>query len=318
MQPMLFFNTAWMDFYEGINDNVKIHGGGYYVEKNGYGYEIYNFKKIKGKVYGYAKTNGRNNLLRIGADKDAESLSEVLLIFTAPHKDGGNFIVGWYKNATVYRDYQETTMKERKYCDEYIGYYAVAKEEDVTLLSRDERVMLFEPIPKGKGGMGQSNVWYANADNMKDFRKRVRDFIRNYDKKKKVLPKKKDIDIRKKIEISAVEKVTSYYKDLGYEVKSVENDNVGWDLEVKRNKTIFRVEVKGKLGSEILVNLTPNEYINMNKYKDSYRLAIVTNALVDPILYRFSFSEEKDKWVDDNGNILQIEKIVSARCTIIS
>lgn len=280
---MLFFNTAWMDFYEGINDDTEIHGGGSYVEEYGYGHEIYNFKKIRGKVYGYAQPNGRNNLERLGANKDAESLSGVLLIFTATHKDGGTFIVGWYKNATVYRDYQETTMKERKYCDEYIGYYAVAKAEDAVLLNRDERVMLLEPIPKGKGGMGQSNVWYADADNMKDFRYRVIKFIDTYEKKyvsrKPITKKSINVDIKKKVEIAAVKKVTDYYKNLGYEVRSVEADNIGWDLEIKRKKTVFRVEVKGKSGRDISVNLTPNEYKNLQLYKNSYRLAIVTYAL---------------------------------------
>ncbi|MGG7195408.1 DUF3883 domain-containing protein [Clostridium butyricum] len=317
---MLFFNTAWMDFYDGINENTEIHGGGSYVEEYGYGHEIYNFKNIKGKVYGYAQPNGRNNLERLGANKDVESLSGVLLIFTATHKDGGTFIVGWYKNATVYRDYQETTMEERRYCDEYIGYYAVAEAEDAVLLNRDECVMLFEPIPRGKGGMGHSNVWYADSDNMKDFRSRVAKFIETYEKKKvrrKTASKScKDADLRKKIETVAVKKVTDYYRNLGYEVKSVEKDNVGWDLEVKRKRTLFRVEVKGTSSSNISVDLTPNEYKNMQIYKNSYRLAIVTNALAQSILYVFSFSKEKNEWIDDEGNILEIETIISARCFI--
>lgn len=320
MQPILFFNTAWMDFYEGINEDTEIHGGGSYVEEYGYGHEIYNFKNIKGKVYGYAQPNGRNNLERLGAEKDAESLLGVLLIFTATHKDGGTFIVGWYKNATVYSQYQETRMKERKYCDEYIGYYAVADAKDAVLLNRDERVMLFEPIPKGKGGMGHSNVWYADADNMKDFKKRVARFIDTYEKKKvrRQPTTKKCIssDIRKEIEIVAVKKVTEYYKSLGYEVTSVEAENVGWDLEVKRKRTIFRVEVKGTSGSNISVDLTPNEYKNMQLYKNSYRLAIVTNALSESILYVFSFSQEKNEWIDDDGNVLEIENIISARCFV--
>lgn len=320
MNPMLFFNTAWMDFYEGINEGTEIHGGGSYVEEYGYGHEIYNFKNIKGRVYGYAQPNGRNNLERLGANKDAESISGVLLIFTATHKDGGTFIVGWYKNATVYRDYQETTMKERRYYDEYIGYYSEAEAEDAVLLNRDERVMLFEPIPRGKGGMGHSNVWYADADNMKDFRKRVVKFIDSYEKKKtkrKTLSQRsKDVDLRKKVETAAVNKVTEYYSNLGYEVKSVEKDNVGWDLEVKRKRTLLRVEVKGTSGNNISVDLTPNEYENMQLHKSSYRLAIVSTALTEPILYLFSFSQEKNEWVDDEGNVLEIENIISARCFI--
>ena len=63
---MLFFNTVWIDFYEGINENTEIHGGGLYVEECVY--EIYNFKNIKGKVYGYAQQNGRNNIEKFGSD----------------------------------------------------------------------------------------------------------------------------------------------------------------------------------------------------------------------------------------------------------
>lgn len=271
-------------------------------------------------MYGYAEPNGKNNLERLGANKDAESLSGVLLIFTATHTEGGTFIVGWYKNAIVYRNYQETTMIERKYLDSYIGYYALSKAEDAVLLNRDERVMLFEPIPKGKGGMGHSNVWYADADNMKGFRNRTVKFIENYERQQlKKQPRTKrcnDFEMRKKVEIVAVKKTIDYYKNLGYEVKSVEVDNVGWDLEVERKRTLFRVEVKGTSGSNIAVDLTPNEYKNMKLYKDSYRLAIVTNALTESVLYVFSFSQEKNGWVDDDGNILEIENIISARCFI--
>lgn len=44
MGPIIFFNTAWMERYEGLVDNDKrIYGGGSFIEKNGYGVEIYNF-----------------------------------------------------------------------------------------------------------------------------------------------------------------------------------------------------------------------------------------------------------------------------------
>ncbi|MBU3214800.1 hypothetical protein LL033_08250 [Clostridium estertheticum] len=74
MQPMLFFNIAWMDFYDGKTDKTEIHGGGAYVEEHGYGYEIYNFKRINNEVYGFAQPNGKNKLERLGASKNAESI----------------------------------------------------------------------------------------------------------------------------------------------------------------------------------------------------------------------------------------------------
>lgn len=211
-------------------------------------------------------------------------------------------------------------MNERKYYDEYIGYYAEDKAKDAVLLNSDERLMLFEPIPRGKGGMGHSNVWYADSENMKDFRSRVVQFINTYEKKKlnkkNVSKRCKYIDLRKKIEMEAVKKVTDYYIKLGCDVKSVEKDNVGWDLEVKRKKLMLRVEVKGTSSGEISVDLTPNEHGNMQLYKDSYRLAIVKNALAESILYVFSFSKERNEWIDGDGNVLTIEKIISARCSI--
>ena len=174
MRPMVFLNTAWMERYEGLKGNDKeIHGGGSYVNKNGYGYEIFNFKKIEGKVYGYAQSRGVNNLQRLGANKEDEFIEDVLVIFTATHKKGGTYIVGWYENATFYKDYQPTKLKERKFRNKYIGYYAVADSENSTLLSIDERFS-FPRIPRRiKGGMGQSNVWYADAPEMMKFKKDV-------------------------------------------------------------------------------------------------------------------------------------------------
>ena len=89
MKAMVFLNTAWMERYEGLLGNDKeIHGGGSYVEEYGYGHEIFNFKKIGGKVYGYAQPRGYNNLQRLGASEDDEFIDDVLVIFTATHKNG--------------------------------------------------------------------------------------------------------------------------------------------------------------------------------------------------------------------------------------
>jgi hypothetical protein len=187
MKAMIFLNTAWMERYEGLLGNDKeIHGGGSYVEEYGYGHEIFNFKKISGKVYGYAQPSGYNNLQRLGASEDDEFIDDVLVIFTATHKNGGTYIVGWYKNARFFKDYQNTNLLERKFRNEYIGYYAVANADNATLLSIDERFS-FPIIPRRvKGGMGQSNVWYADSPEMVDFKKEVLRHIERYEKKKSI------------------------------------------------------------------------------------------------------------------------------------
>ena len=83
---------------------------------------------------------------------------------------------------------------------------------------------------------------------------------------------------RAKIERAAVDAVTAHYCMLGCKVQSVEDDNVGWDLNVSKGGEIYRqVEVKGTKNPDIRVELSSNEYDKSgNKL---YRLAIVCNAL---------------------------------------
>ena len=78
----------------------------------------------------------------------------------------------------------------------------------------------------------------------------------------------------------------------------------------------MKIEVKGLSGVEIMVELTPNEYKQMESEKDNYRLCIVTDCLSKPILNIFSYSYEKRNWINNVGDKLEIKEIVSARCYI--
>ena len=86
-----------------------------------------------------------------------------------------------------------------------------------------------------------------------------------------------DPEIRQQIEYTAVNVVSEYYQGKGYEVVSVEDDNMGWDLTASRNDKTLQVEVKGTRKDWINVGLTPNEYDKSSG--EMYRLAIVRNAL---------------------------------------
>lgn len=322
MRPMVFLNTAWMERYEGLSGNdSEIHGGGSYVEENGYGAEIFNFKKIAGKVFGYARSGGLNNLQRLGANEDDDFIEGVLIIFTAKHEDGGTYIVGWHEEAIFYKDYQETELKERKYKQEYIGYYTEAKAENVTLLNIDERFS-FPMIPRRiKGGMGQSNIWYADSVSMAAFKQDVLKHIEKYEKVKKAMEQKSfarkvDIQANKIIEAIAIKEVSRKYTEREFMVSSVESENLGWDLEAVYKQVKLRIEVKGLSGNIISVEITPNEYKKMQEYIESYRLAIVTNCLVNPQLNIFSYSTEKNAWCNEEGDLLIIDQIIAARCYI--
>lgn len=76
-------------------------------------------------VYGYVEPGGRINLERLGAARlgvvyGADSVSDILIVWTAKRPQGGIYIVGWYKNATVYRDYQDPTgmLRRKRKCIE--------------------------------------------------------------------------------------------------------------------------------------------------------------------------------------------------------
>jgi len=100
----------------------------------------------------------------------------VTIVWTATHPDtGGTLIVGWYKNATIFRYYQEPDKKLDRYWEKQsIGYCMFTKTSDSRLLSKDERII---KVPRGAKGMGQTNIWYG--DNNPDFVKNIGKYLLN-------------------------------------------------------------------------------------------------------------------------------------------
>ena len=134
----------------------------------------------------------------------------------------------------------------------------------------------------------------------------------NTNKKSKSKSKKVNIEKRLKVEKIAIDIVKEYYENINYTVKSVEKENVGWDLEAIIDKTKLKLEVKGLSGKELQFELTPNEYEKSKKYIKDYRLCIVTNSLKTPVLKVFYYSYEDKKWTD--GKIkLKIEEKIAAK-----
>ena len=161
----LFCNVGWMKDYKGQNENDKIVGGGSYVEKEETGYEVCNFAPYKNRMYGYVKpSRGKKiNIDHLGADKNDDRIENVNVIWTAKDPNrSGTFIVGEYKNATVYREYQKFG-KATPPChraNKVNGYRIVAEKSNCTRLSIEQRTI---KVPRMvRGGMGQSNIWYPD------------------------------------------------------------------------------------------------------------------------------------------------------------
>ncbi|MGI6745820.1 MAG: protein NO VEIN domain-containing protein [Acutalibacteraceae bacterium] len=325
MEKIIFFNCGWMDSYDGLD---RIFGGGEFVKENGYGGEIFNFKNFNGKAYGYVRPvqeNSNIQIERLGATKKDEKTDGVLVIFTATRpKYGGVYVCGWYKNAVLYRTYQDVRINERKHGDEWIGYRVETNYEDTYELSVDERLRFMtlpSRLPKGSGWKGRSNVWYADKGEGLQFRneviRRIEDYKRKHNRsvfKHRNLP---TIELKTKVEKAAMDCIIRLYRDeLKFEVTDVHKNNDGWDLEAQKGKVKLRIEVKGHSGHEVYADISRKEFEMMKKHKErGYRLAIVTNALADPVPYMFEYSASLGEWVESNSKEpLKIIEHIIAQC----
>ena len=166
----LFCNVKWTEDYKGRNINDKIKGpvG-----------EVCNFAPYKKQIYGYVRIRPDKTIKinKLGAKKDDSSIENVNVIWTAkdPAPDGKTVIVGWYKNATVYREFQKFDKAPPcQKANNVPGYRIVAEEPNCTLLPTGQRTFR---IPRGKGGMGQANIWYADQSRGK---KILQDMLNRY------------------------------------------------------------------------------------------------------------------------------------------
>lgn len=179
--PSIVFRVCWMQLYDGLNGDECV-GGGQYIEQQGFGGEIFNFRHYKRNLYGYVQPPGRGHfndrkirIERLGARKNDQSIDGILVAWAARNPYlGGTYVVGWYKDATVFRCWHEPPQgSNRAYNGQPLGYYATAVEESGLLLTVERRIL---PVPTGKGGIGQANMWYPDAE----FEQRLMNFIQNY------------------------------------------------------------------------------------------------------------------------------------------
>lgn len=138
---ILFCNVGWMRDYNGIAGDSIERGGSYNNESTGH--EVCNFSSIRGNVFGYVQPTGQIKIEKLGAEKNDSSVSGVTVVWTAGPETGGTAVVGWYKNATVYREYQNLENRTKIQKENGLTVYRIkAKAEEATLLPPDERTLL--------------------------------------------------------------------------------------------------------------------------------------------------------------------------------
>jgi 5-methylcytosine-specific restriction protein A len=178
--PILFCNIGWMEKYEGIKGDSIARGGAF--NKLSIGSEVCNFSDVNGTMYGFVNSKGKINIDKLGANNN-DSIDGVTVVWTAGPPNGGTVIVGWYKNATVYRELKEFKKELKKFKktpklqleNRVIGYRVTADAASATVLPVDEREFV---IPRNvKGGMGRSNIWYADKPEVLELVQRVQEMI---------------------------------------------------------------------------------------------------------------------------------------------
>ena len=181
MKAIIFARIADMEYYRGKTDTDIPHNGGAYVDENEDGGECYNFSPaiIDEEEYclGYVRLVGNSvqlrleNIIGCSACKNEEIIDGVTVVWCATQEDKKSTrVVGFYKNATVYRYPQDIDFVD----DDGIAYASqeynfIAKKEDCVLIPRHDRYTKSEwyiPLSGKHGydfGFGRSNIWFANS-----------------------------------------------------------------------------------------------------------------------------------------------------------
>ncbi len=344
--PVVFLHGINMVAYDGHELNICA-GGFKFAKERGFGGEMYNFRNVDGRYYGHVEIMPRKingvprpvsvHLEKLGASKSAKFLDGVLVIWTAPCHDGvGREVVGWCRNATLYRHRVTPTGKlkqARQFKDSDAGekfdfdYRVVAKESDCRLLHPDERVLKIPSYPKSvKGVPGQSSVYYPfnqTSDEARNIRDRVLAFVdkgiakpfKRRQPRKASAGRQQDPERRKRIENAAVEYVKAHFGEgrngLGYLIESRERKIVGYDLLMTKGDVALCVEVKGRSINDVAADFSPNESRKitahqLGKFGDGdYRVCIVTDALNERgkrQLHHFRWWPEKENWIKVDGS----------------
>lgn len=341
---IIVFHTAWMDRYDG--DLFSLSAGGFkYAMEHGFGHEMFNFREIDGFCFGYVPPTGRLHLEKyFNVSRDAEKLDGVTVVWTAPHPEqGGRAVVGVWYDATVYRADQEPKgqiARHRKIGrNNFAGYRCKARASDCVLLPSDNRPIFVRPSqPRTNGSWpGQQKVFYPkpNSDALKRLEVILTDIARASATKKqgaasKAAARGKNwqavVERRKQIEVAAIVAVGSKLEDMGYKVQSVEDENIGYDLVATRDGEVLHFEVKGRSGPDVSADLSVNEYNCLKKYElekqpsAHYRIAIVTDALVNPVINDFALIKKtKSQWCTLDGVWqLQFNDRTAARLSAVS
>jgi len=300
--------------YRGVTTEDQPIGAGWFVAENNDGGEVLNFLPVRRRMYGYARMqdNRSLNITRLGAAPDAAYLDDVTVVFFSKNPiTGGQYVVGWYERARLYRASQMLNRPGHPW------YTCETSAGDAHLLPLDQRTFAMPA-----DGPGQTNAWHVmHYRSQKTFLAKFKRFQRDPAAYGKARVKKgnasgwmKDMEKRKAIEMAAMHAAELHFTKLGYKVRFVHRENLGWDMEAVMGTTSFRIEAKGTSLPLNCIDLTPNEYHHSSQHAN-YRICILERALEKnrARLHICVLDQANNCWRSDTGNKLAIRPITSAR-----
>lgn len=162
---ILFCNITYMNKYIGITEDDMPNKGGAWVEKNKDAHEQWNFLNYNGYCYGFVMNKGEQFAIEKIDQKAANSeiVEGVTVVWCALNDNNETVIVGWYENATVYRNFQNSITTPFFGIDR--AYFTKASASNCYLLPDELRVYKIGRASRdGSGkGFGQQNFWYAES-----------------------------------------------------------------------------------------------------------------------------------------------------------
>jgi len=292
---VLLARIGWMTFYNGPQPNdAKPIGGGTYNLKN-IGHEVCNFARIGSHHLGYVACQSID-LRRVDPASEGDVAKDVLVLFFARSaSEPGQFLVGWYRHASIHREHQWQAKRGGKNA----GWFNIeTRAGNAWLLpSRLRR----QKVPFGKDATGHSNVTYA-ATAGGHHRRWLDDllrFVQEYDGPNLVTdgPTAEAEDAalavvesaaeehagqgfssspheRRAIENYAMAKAKRHYRSLGYGVTDT-HATKPYDLQCARGGKVVYVEVKGTRGKGETVFLTRREVAHALAHPKASDLFIV-------------------------------------------
>lgn len=333
MQHILFARVGYMQYYKGVAVEKPINGGGH--NESNIGHEAFNFScENDGFCYGYVQpprgnTDNNNPHLNIGRInplfRKQDYIENVLVIWVATkpkNLGGGQYVVGWYKNATVYREFKKLDKNINRYPLKNFHYNIKCKSDDVVLLPVNKRNLYIPRPNKNISSIGKANIFYLldpkgfKRNNLaKEMKKAIEltkiyagvNIKTNEDCFQDVHAQcsyEADPKIRKAIEFYAMAKCMSYYKSIGYDCENV-SLRESFDVIAKRGKKVLKIEVKGTRGPGDKIIMTKNE-VNLAKRNKTF-LFLVCNIIYNYKTGKTSGGEKRIlKWNFSRSSLIAL------------